>query len=390
MEEDGLIATLELTKFFDILNTKNVQAALIKSKKSKEIIKKKTNLNFKEIFNDVSQSDLIYIKKLGDGSFGYVYQVHNKKDSKLYAFKACSKAQIVNKGIEKYTLREKTVLDNLNHPQIMQLYKTYRDTNFVYFLTEYINGEEQFDSIRVIDVQNNSQASFYVASIVLALEYIHNKSIVHRDIKPENLMVNANTGRLHLIDFGTAKILSDTKSVNRTYTTLGTPHYMAPEMLLGKGYGTMVDIWSLGICMYEFLCGQVPYGEHTDDSYEVYELILNEQIEFPDYFPPSRNEKSVSLIYQFQSRSTDLRIKGSYAKLKSHEWFDKVDWDSLVGGDCTAPYFPEKKEVVSELELEEKLILNVSIDKEIQKCISQFKKGITRTVSVDKYWDKEF
>lgn len=390
MNEDGLFSTLEVNKLFQFLYTKNLEREFKKNEISKGIISRNINENYKEELYDVRQSDLIYIKKLGEGSFGHVYLVHNKIDGKLYALKACSKAQIVNKSIEKYTCREKNVLDNLNHPLIIKLYKTFRDQNFVYFLTDFIHGEELFDSIRVIDLQDNKQSAFYVASIILAIEYLHSQNIVHRDIKPENLMVEASSGRLKLIDFGTAKILSDTKSINRTYTTLGTPHYMAPEMLLGKGYGPMVDIWSMGICMYEFLCGQVPYGEHTDDSYEVYELILSEQIEFPEYISTNGYETAMSQIYQLLSRFPDLRIKGSYASLKSHEWFDLVDWDSLIEGECTPPYLPQKTAAFNDAEIKERLIKNVSVDKEILKYISQFKKGITRTVGVDKNWDKEF
>ena len=101
-----------------------------------------------------------------------------------------------------------------------------------------------------MDFLNNEQAAFYVGQMILSLEYLHGFNIVYRDLKPENIMVN-NKGQLILIDMGTAKKIGTSKDTSgpqgRTYTILGTPHYMAPEILLGKGYGLTVDLWSIGI-----------------------------------------------------------------------------------------------------------------------------------------------
>lgn len=113
-----------------------------------------------------------------------------------------------------------------------------------------VQGVELFDAIRSMDFLNNEQASFYVGQMILSIEYLHGFNIVYRDLKPENIMVN-NKGQLILIDMGTAKKIGTSKDTSgpqgRTYTILGTPHYMAPEILLGKGYGLTVDLWSIGI-----------------------------------------------------------------------------------------------------------------------------------------------
>ena len=110
--------------------------------------------------------------------------------------------------------------------------------------------------------------------------------------------------------------------MSRTYTILGTPHYMAPEILLGKGYGLMVDIWSIGICMYEFMCGLVPFGEDCENPYEVYTMIANRPLSYPAYFLNEGNFSSKQLIEQLLSRNPDVRMGGSYSALKAHEWFD--------------------------------------------------------------------
>lgn len=98
--------------------------------------------------------------------------------------------------------------------------------------------------------------------MVLCMEYLHTNNIIYRDIKPENIMVDEK-GYLRLIDMGTAKFLKG--KGGRTYTIIGTPHYMAPEILTGKGYTFSVDLWSIGVCLYEFMCGGVPYAEDADD-----------------------------------------------------------------------------------------------------------------------------
>lgn len=98
------------------------------------------------------------------------------------------------------------------------------------------------------------------------------KNIIYRDLKPENVMVE-NDGYLKLIDMGTAKQLTQDKGF-RTFTIIGTPHYMAPEVMKGKGYSFAVDIWSIGILLYEFMCGQLPFAENAEDPYEIHSIIM--------------------------------------------------------------------------------------------------------------------
>jgi cGMP-dependent protein kinase len=110
----------------------------------------------------------------------------------------------------------------------------------VYFITEFIPGIELFDALRKIGFVSDELSKFYIGVILNALEHLEERNIVHRDLKPENLMVDKD-GYLKLIDFGTAKVVT-----SRTYTVVGTPHYMAPEVLLGRGYDQSADLWSLG------------------------------------------------------------------------------------------------------------------------------------------------
>lgn len=97
-----------------------------------------------------------------------------------------------------------------------------------------------------------------------------------------------NKGLVKLIDMGTAKVIKETKGnfmQNRTFTIIGTPHYMSPEVLAGKGYSFMADLWSIGVCLYEFVCGMVPYGEDEDDPYNIYKVIMQtNKIAYPNYY----------------------------------------------------------------------------------------------------------
>ena len=120
---------------------------------------------------------------------------------------------------------------------------------------EYVDGMDLFDVMRVLKILKEADARFYIACLVTILEYLHTRNIIYRDLKPENVMID-NEGYPKLIDFGTARILK-----NRTYTLVGTPHYMAPEVIMGKGYSLYVDWWSLGVMLYEFLYNRLPYGE---------------------------------------------------------------------------------------------------------------------------------
>lgn len=128
-----------------------------------------------------------------------------------------------------------------------------------------------------------------------------------------------------MIDMGTAKFLNQ-KSI-RTYTIIGTPHYMAPEIITGKGYTFNVDLWSIGVCLYEFMCGGVPYAEDADDPYEIYEEICKKSIVFPGFM---KDRKAKKLIEQMLSKSPEVRLGGSYAALKANSWFDRFDWVASV------------------------------------------------------------
>merc|ERR1719436_2297113 len=132
-------------------------------------------------------------------------------------------------------------------------------------------------------------AQFYAGSIVLALEYLHGRSIMYRDLKPEN----------ELVDFGCYK------KALRTSTLVGTPEYLAPEVILGKGYTGAVDWWALGVMLHEFVVGPLPFGRDTDDQLELFREILEAPLQFPNYVS---DETAIAVISGLLERGPELRV----------------------------------------------------------------------------------
>merc|ERR1712039_93549 len=129
-------------------------------------------------------------------------------------------------------------------------------------------------------VLSRKQAQFYAAGTLLGLNALWDRNIIFRDLKPENIMID-NVGYPKIIDFGISKKLAGDE---KTFTCVGTPHYMAPEVMRQKGYGLDVDLWSLGVMAFEFVCGQLPFADDADDPAEVCAVVLKGEFQFPDRY----------------------------------------------------------------------------------------------------------
>ena len=284
--------------------------------------------------SSIQLNDLDYIGNLGKGNYGTVSLVQSSKNQFYYAIKTISKKKVLSEQLQTNLQLEKSILLQIDHPFIVKLVKTLKDGYNIYFLMEYVKGKELFDVIRDIGLLNRKQTQFFGGSMMLAIDYLHENNCVFRDIKPENVIL-CDTGYIKLIDFGTAKQIKE-----RTSTVIGTPHYMAPEIILGEGYSFQVDFWSIAVCMYEFMCGIVPFGENAEDPMEVYLAIINEQLTFPDY---CKDKKFRNLITQMLNKNPLSRIS-KLSQVKIHPWFCDFDWEGLLSLNLTPEVFPKLKE----------------------------------------------
>ena len=278
--------------------------------------------------NTIELKDLDNIKELGKGNFGAVNLVRSRKNKQLYAIKAQSLYQIKKEKLESCVDVEKNVLLKVDHPFIMKMVKYLKNENYIFFIEEYINGKELWEVIRDIGLLSKEQTQFYSASILCAIDYLHKKKIIYRDIKPENIMVTESS-YIKVIDFGTVKEINE-----RTSTIIGTPHYMAPEIIKGAGYTFQVDIWSIAVCMYEFYCGGLPFGEDYDNPMDVYRAVAKEELIFPKFV---KDQDFISLITKMLRKNPTSRL-WKFKQIKEEKYFSNFDWNKLMSLSLVPPY----------------------------------------------------
>lgn len=198
-------------------------------------------------------------------------------------------------------------------------------------------------------------AKFYAAEVALALDYLHSLNVIYRDLKPENLLLDRH-GHLKITDFGFAKEVPDI-----TWTLCGTPDYLAPEVVSSKGYNKSVDWlvsadvvqdlqrklltsvrWSLGILIYEMLCGFTPFYD-PGSPMKIYENILKGKVKYPPYIHPDAQDLLEKLITKDLTKRYGNLVNGS-KDVMNHQWFAEVTWERLGKKDIDAPYVPPIKQ----------------------------------------------
>ncbi|KPA45394.1 agc pka protein kinase [Fusarium langsethiae] len=282
-----------------------------------------------------SLGDFDILRTLGTGSFGRVHLVQSKHNQRFYAVKVLKKAQVVKMKQVEHTNDERRMLADVKHPFLITLWGTFQDSKNLYMVMDFVEGGELFSLLRKSGRFPNPVAKFYAAEVTLALEYLHSKNIIYRDLKPENLLLDRH-GHLKITDFGFAKRVPD-----KTWTLCGTPDYLAPEVVSNKGYNKSVDWWSLGILIYEMLCGYTPFWD-SGSPMKIYENILKGKVKYPAYV----NADAQNLLERLITADLTKRLGNLYggpADVKNHPWFAEVTWDRLARKDIDAPYTPPVK-----------------------------------------------
>ncbi|WJX84385.1 non-specific serine/threonine protein kinase [Trifolium repens] len=318
--------------------------------------------------------DFEMLTMIGKGAFGEVRVCREKTTEHVYAMKKLKKSEMLRRGQVEHVRAERNLLAEVDSNCIVKLYCSFQDDEYLYLIMEYLPGGDMMTLLMRKDTLTEDEARFYVGETVLAIESIHKHNYIHRDIKPDNLLLD-KYGHLKLSDFGLCKPLDcstleesdlsvgqnangtaqndDRTGPKRTqqeqlenwqknrrtlaYSTVGTPDYIAPEVLLKKGYGMECDWWSLGAIMYEMLVGYPPF--YSDDPMSTCRKIVNwkSHLKFPEEARLSPEAKD--LISKLLCNVNQRLGSNGASEIKSHPFFEGVQWEKLY--QMEAAFIPE-------------------------------------------------
>ena len=252
-------------------------------------------------------------KALGEGAFGEVYKVRHKVSRELYAIKVVNKKKITDANLLPQLRREIRIMYSLSHPHIIKLYNHFEDDNNFYLVLELAEGGTLFHKLAKFKSFDESASAQYMREVILAVEYLHSRDppIIHRDIKPENLLLDkeGRDGRVKLADFGWSNFFNSDRT---RLTYCGTLDYLAPEMINQQGHSTNLDLWNLGVLLFELLTGTAPFQASNQQA--MFEKILKVRINFPKNFPPLAKD----LISKMLKVNPEERI--SLTEILNHPW----------------------------------------------------------------------
>ncbi|NWY51739.1 KGP2 kinase, partial [Chionis minor] len=299
---------------------------------------KEVSLEMIELKEKVAQfspspfQNLEVVTTLGVGGFGRVELVKVKNENMVFAMKCIKKKHVVDTKQQEHIYSEKKILEQICSPFIVKLYRTFKDSKYVYMLLEACLGGELWSMLRDRGRFDEATTKFCVGCVTEAFDYLHHIGIIYRDLKPENLILDAE-GYIKLVDFGFAKKIG---SGQKTWTFCGTPEYVAPEVILSKGHDFGVDFWSLGILVYELLTGSPPFS--GADQMMTYNLILKgiEKLDFPKIIT-RRPEDLIRRLCRQNSTERLGNLRNGINDIKKHRWLSGFNWDGLKVRKLTSP-----------------------------------------------------
>ncbi|GKV29885.1 hypothetical protein SLEP1_g38763 [Rubroshorea leprosula] len=299
-----------------------------------------------------SIDDFEILKPISKGAFGKVFLARKRTTGDLFAIKVLKKLDMIRKNDIERILAERYILITVRNPFVVRFFYSFTCRDNLYLVMEYLNGGDLYSLLRKVGCLEEEVARTYIAELVLALEYLHSLGIVHRDLKPDNILI-AHDGHIKLTDFGLSKIglinntielsgpkvsgagsadannLQAQQTEDRSrHSAVGTPDYLAPEILLGTEHGYAADWWSVGIILFEFITGIPPFTAERPEL--IFDNILSRQIPWPSV-PDDMSYEAQDLINRFLIHDPNERLgaNGS-AEVKAHAFFEGVNWDSLA------------------------------------------------------------
>ncbi|KAF1762885.1 hypothetical protein GCK72_011149 [Caenorhabditis remanei] len=275
----------------------------------------------------MTPQDFDLLKVIGCGGYGKVFLAREKSRERVVALKVVSKDEL-----EKQHLQDEIrILENIKSRFLCKMYHSFKTSQKVYMALEFLPGGELFALMERVQFLSENSARFYIAQITLGLDYLHNNHILYRDLKPANVMIDKD-GNVKLVDFGMSKF--NFPKGNKTSTFCGSMEYMAPEMITEKEYGHAVDLWALGVLLFDLVTGSPPFNGENDEELE--HEIRTAKIEFPKGISAECQVLIKSLLVRKEEHRIDI------SQTKRFDFFKNVDWAELEQGrgNMTPPWKP--------------------------------------------------
>ncbi|XP_046528083.1 microtubule-associated serine/threonine-protein kinase 3 isoform X5 [Equus quagga] len=300
------------------------------------------------------ESDFETIKLISNGAYGAVYLVRHRDTRQRFAIKKINKQNLMLRNQIQQVFVERDILTFAENPFVVCMFCSFETRRHLCMVMEYVEGGDCATLLKNMGPLPVDMARMYFAETVLALEYLHNYGIVHRDLKPDNLLITS-LGHIKLTDFGLSKIGLMSMATNlyeghiekdtREFVdkqVCGTPEYIAPEVIFRQGYGKPVDWWAMGVVLYEFLVGCVPFFGDTPE--ELFGQVVSDEIMWPegDEALPADAQDLITRLLR-QSPLDRLGTGGAH-EVKLHPFFRALDWAGLLR---------HKAEFVPQLEAED-------------------------------------
>ena len=278
------------------------------------------NQYFENGAQHLTKNSFNFLGQLGVGAFAKVYKVSSKLTGTIYALKIISKSQIAMPKLQEQLGIEISILCSCQHENIIKIFGAFEDSDYIYLIFEYANGSTLFDRLRKAGRFQEAEAARYLRQTAHALKYLHSQSpaIIHRDLKAENILIHDE--KCKIADFGWSNKDQDFRN-----TFCGTPDYLAPEMIVGSGHNEKLDIWTLGVLMYELLHGKTPFAlkEKPKDQKNVHRLIEKNIMEGKFETDPSLSAAAQDAIRKMMQ--TDPAKRPSIGQVLELEFFRSFD-----------------------------------------------------------------
>jgi serine/threonine-protein kinase LATS1/2 len=315
------------------------------------------------------------IRIIGVGAFGEVALVRKLDTQHLYAMKTLRKSDVLRRNQVAHVKAERDILAEADNEWVVKLYYSFQDLDHLYFVMDYIPGGDLMSLLIKKGIFEESLAQFYIAELTCAVESVHKMGFIHRDIKPDNILIDRD-GHIKLTDFGLCtgfrwthnsryyqesvccqcngslkrqicgcedgeKPLERRRKTNvrcLAHSLVGTPNYIAPEVLRRTGYTQLCDWWSVGVILYEMLVGQPPFLAPTPAETQYKVINWASTLHIPAQAKLSNH--AADLILKLCTDQTNRLGKGGAHQVKSHMFFASVDFDSGLRR-SQAPFVPE-------------------------------------------------